>query len=245
MDTKILEEIGLAPSEIAVYSALLKTGSAKVGLLIKEVSLHRSRVYEAINRLIEKGLVSYVIKNNVKFFSASAPERLLSYVEEQKEKLNKKEEDIKKILPELIKKASLMPQAEAHVLYGKEGFKTMRKDVLKQGKDIYLIGGKGKEYGAFEYFFPNFDKERIKKKIKFKILTDFGVKQIKENKELKLAEFRELPEGYSTPAVINIYGDRVVNVLWKEDIPLCFMIINKDIADSYRKWFELMWKMNK
>jgi sugar-specific transcriptional regulator TrmB len=244
IDTKILEEIGLAPSEIVVYSALLKTGSAKVGVLIKEVSLHRSRVYEAINRLIEKGLVSHVIKNNVKFFQASDPERLLSYVEEQKEKLNQKEADIRKILPELKKKASLMPNAEAHVLYGKEGFKTMRKDVLKQGQDVYLIGGKGKEYVALEYFFPGFDKERIKKKIKFKILTDFGVKDLKENQELKLAELRELPKDYSTPAVINIYGDRVVNVLWQNDIPICFMIINKDIADSYRKWFELIWKVS-
>jgi sugar-specific transcriptional regulator TrmB len=65
MDEKLLQEIGLAPTEISVYTALLKTGSAKVGVLIREVSLHRSRVYEAINRLIEKGLVSYIIKNNL------------------------------------------------------------------------------------------------------------------------------------------------------------------------------------
>ena len=54
---------------------------------MKRVNLHRSRVYEAINRLTEKGLVSYVIKNNIKFFEATDPERLLSYIEEQKEKL--------------------------------------------------------------------------------------------------------------------------------------------------------------
>ena len=81
MDSKILQEIGLANSEIIVYTTLLKTGSIKVGGLMREVSLHRSRVYEAINRLIEKGLVSYVIKENIKYFEASNPERLLSYIE--------------------------------------------------------------------------------------------------------------------------------------------------------------------
>ena len=91
MDAKLLQEIGLTNSEILVYTTLLKTGSIKVGQLIKEVSLHRSRVYEAINRLTDKGLVSYVIKNNVKFFEATDPERLLSYLEEQKERLNEKE----------------------------------------------------------------------------------------------------------------------------------------------------------
>src|SRR3989344_6425013 len=177
MDENLLQEIGLAPSEIAVYTALLKTGSAKVGVLIREVSLHRSRVYEAINRLIGKGLVSYVIKNNIKFFEATDPERLLSYIEEQKEKLDKKEETIKKILPELKKQISpLMPQAEAHVLYGKEGFKTMRKDVLKQKQTLYLIGAVGKEDKAVQYFFPNFEKLRVKSKIKMRVLYDSEVK---------------------------------------------------------------------
>jgi len=193
MDTKLLQEIGLTNSEITVYTTLLKTSSIKVGDLMKQISLHRSRVYEAINRLSDKGLVSYVIKNNIKYFEASDPERLLSYIEEQKEKLNQKESKIKKIIPELKKQVpTYIPHAEAHVFAGKEGFKTIRKDVLKQKQDLYLIGAVGKE-----------DK------------------------------------------FLNIYADRVVNVLWKGDTPTCFMIINKDIANSYRKWFDLLWKSAK
>ena len=245
MDTKILEEIGLANSEIKVYSALLNLGLAKVGQLIKEVNLHRSRIYEALSRLMDKGLVSNVIKNNVKYFQASNPEKLLGYVDEQKTKLDNKGKEIKKLLPELKKQFELKPEAEARVLSGKEGFKTMRLDCLKQKQDIYLIGGKGVEYSALEFFFPGFDKKRIKLGIKFKILADFGVQNIKENKQLKLAEFRTLPKEYTSPTVINIYGDRVVNVLWKDKEPLCFMIINKDIADSYRNWFDLLWRSAK
>lgn len=238
----LMKEIGLPNSEISVYVLLVKLGSSKASSLVRELGLHRSRIYEALSRLMDKGLVSSVIKNNIKYFSASNPEKLLEYVEEQKAKLESKQESIKKLLPELKKQFELKPEAEARVLYGKEGFKTMRNDCLKQKKDIYLIGGKGKEYQALEFFFPGFDKKRIKLGIRFRILADFGVQDIKENKELKLAEFKTLPKDFSSPAVINIYGDRVVNVLWKNLEPICFMIINKDIADSYRKWFELMWK---
>jgi sugar-specific transcriptional regulator TrmB len=242
MEEKLLQEIGLTNSEINVYTTLLKSGSIKVGDLMKQVNLHRSRVYEAINRLTEKGLVSYIIKNNIKFFEATDPERLLSYIEEQKEKLNEKESKIQKIIPELRKQIpSSLPHAEAHVFAGKEGFKTIRKDVLKQKQDLYLIGAVGKEDKFLQYFFPNFNKLRIKNKIKWKILYDGEVKGKKITK-LPLMETKFLPKEYSSPAVINIYGDKVVNVLWKEDNPLCFMIINKDIADSYRKWFELLWK---
>jgi len=242
MDKRLLEEIGLANSEIVVYSTLLKSGSIKVGDLMKQINFHRSRVYEAINRLIDKGLVSYVIKNNIKYFEASDPERLLTYIEEQKEKLGEKEESLKKIIPELKKQIpNLIPNAEAHVFYGKEGFKTIRKDVLKQKQTIYLIGAIGKEDRFLQYFFPNFNKLRIKEKIKWKILYDAEVRG-KPITKLDLMEVKYLPKEYSSPAVINIYADRVVNVLWNEDNPICFMIINKEIADSYRKWFELMWK---
>jgi hypothetical protein len=57
-----------------------------------------------------------------------------------------------------------------------------------------------------------------------------------------LMESKCLPKEYSSPAVINIYADRVVNVLWQGENPICFMLINKEIADAYRKWFDLMWK---
>ena len=172
MSTKLLREIGLTPSEIDIYLTLLKAGSIKAGELTKEVNLHRSRVYEAINRLLEKGLISYIIKNNIKYFEASDPENLITYIEEQKEQLNERESSIKILIPELKNLVStLKPHAEAHVLYGKEGFKTMRKDVLKQKQTLYLIGAVGKEDQSLKYFFPNFDKLRIKNKIKQKWLT--------------------------------------------------------------------------
>ena len=227
MQYSVLQDIGLSPSEIEVYTSLLKTGSAKVGILLREIPLHRSRIYEAINRLLKKGLISYVIKNNVKYFQATDPERLLTYLEEQKKELNKKEERLKKLLPELKKKVSEgIPQAEAHIYFGKEGFKTMRNDVLKQKQDIYLIGALGKENEVLKYFFANFEKERIKNKIKWHVLFDNEVIGKKITK-LPLMESRFLPKEYSNPTVINIYADRVVNVLWNEDNPICFMIIKK------------------
>ena len=61
----------------------------------------------------------------------------------------------------------------------------------------------------------------------------------------KYFETRFLPDELESPAVINIFGDRVVNVLWKNDEPICFLLINKEIADSYRKYFDYLWKQAK
>jgi len=242
MDTRILEDVGLTRSEREIYLALLKTGQTPSGKLTKEVDMHRSRVYESLNRLMEKGLVSYVIKNGVKHFSAATPERLLAYVEDQETLLGEKKKELAQFIPELKKLIDpLKPEAEAHVLSGPEGFKTMRRDVLKVKKDIYMIGAKGKEYEALHYFFPQFEKLRVQHKIFWHILFDSEAPEW-DSPTKKLVAIRRLPKTYSTPTAINIYGDRTVSVLWKGKYPLCFMIINKDVADSYRKWFRLLWE---
>lgn len=116
----------------------------------------------------------------------------------------------------------------------------MRNDVLKQKQDLYLIGALGKENKVLQYYFPHFENERIKLGIKWNVLFDHRLKG-KKITQLSLMACRFLPETYSGPKVINIYADRVVNVLWQGNEPLCFMVINKDIADSYRKWFKLLW----
>ena len=58
----------------------------------------------------------------------------------------------------------------------------------------------------------------------------------------KLFEGKALPKGYDSNGVVNIFGNKVAIVLWKEKYPSGFMIENKDIADSFRKWFSLIYK---
>ncbi len=242
LDPQILENTNLTMSEIKVYLALLRTGSTKIGTLTKEVGLHRSRVYDAVNKLSDKGLVSYLIMKNVKFFEASDPNNLVSYIEEEREKLDEKKNKIKKIIPELEKILSpCRSRSEARVFVGKEGFKAVRRDILRQKQNLYLIGGVGKEDKFLKYFFPSFNRMRIKNKIKWKVLYDHEVKG-KKISRLELMEVKFLPKEFSTPAIINIYADRVVNILWEGDEPTCFMIINKNVANSYIKWFNLLWK---
>ena len=70
MDTKILERVGLTKNEIKIYLALLELGTTTTGPLTRKAGIHASRVYESLNNLIKKGLVSFVIKANIKHFSA-------------------------------------------------------------------------------------------------------------------------------------------------------------------------------
>jgi|SRR3989338_6874529 len=235
MDTKTLEEIGLTKNQSAVYISLLKLGSATAQQIMKESGLHRSRVYDSLEKLQQAGLASSVVKDYKQYFQAVKPEKLLEYIDEKKEA-------IKQIIPEL-KQLEGMKKEEinASVYKGKEGLKTIHSEMLKEGKDIYVLGAKGLIYSELKYFMPNFERDRLKKKMRWICLWDKKEVKDKMMKE-PLFEGRSLPKGFESNGVANIFGNKVAIVLWKERYPTGFMIENKDIADAFRKWFRLLMK---
>ena len=60
MNKDLLKSIGLTDIEIEVYLAIIDLGSCLAGEIARKTGIHRRTVYDAINRLIEKGLVSYI-----------------------------------------------------------------------------------------------------------------------------------------------------------------------------------------
>ena len=80
MDVKILAQLGLNNTEVKVYFALLKLDKSTVGPIVKESMIPDSKIYYILETLKEKGLVSYIIKNKVKYFQASDPKNLLTII---------------------------------------------------------------------------------------------------------------------------------------------------------------------
>src|SRR3989344_4717573 len=133
MDTVLLEGLGLTKNEVRVYLALLELGSTPAGPIIKKVGMHRSAVYDLIDLLTDKGLVSYVIKANRKYFEAQDPDRLLEYLDSKRQDINKKELELKKLLPELQLKRTLSKEEQEGTLYkGKKGLKSIFEDIIKE-----------------------------------------------------------------------------------------------------------------
>jgi len=234
MDTKNLEKMGLTRNESIVYISLLRLGITSAQNLVKESELHRSRVYDCLESLQRKGLVSFVVKDYKKYFQAAEPDKLLDYIDEQKEV-------VKQILPELKKIEGIKrEEISASVYKGKEGLKTIHSEMLKEAKDIMVLGAKALIYSELQYFLPNFERERIKKGMKWTCLWD--KKEYKKRIPNKSGiQGKVLPEGFDSNGVVNIFGNKVAIVLWKEKYPSGFMIDNKDIADAFRKWFEIIY----
>ena len=66
MNESLLEKIGLTKSEIKVYLALLELGCSATGKIVEKSKASSSKIYEILDRLMQKGLVSFIIKSGIK-----------------------------------------------------------------------------------------------------------------------------------------------------------------------------------
>ena len=232
---KAFEELGLTKVESEVYFAILELGSCLAGQITTKTGIHRRTVYDVIERLIQKGLVNYIITNNRKYFEAVNPERLNEMIEEKKEALNSE-------MPVLKQMFEFSRDKKETVFYkGKQAMKGVFNDQIGVGKEILIFGASTNADGGLKYYFPHVNKERVKKKIKVKIIFD---EHARGKVKIPLSEIRYLPKEYGSPAATNIYGDKVAIILWS-DHPIGILIKNADIAESYKRFFELMWKSAK
>ncbi len=236
-----LTQLGLSPSEAKVYLALLELGSAQAGLITKRSNINRSNCYDALQRLLEKGLVSYVITANRKQFQAEKPERFLEMLKDQEQEIKQKELLTKEILPQLLLKSKFSTKRSEATLYkGKRGVKTIFEDILKS-KEYWVIGSSGKFQEVLGPFFKIFQKRVRKNKVKCKLIASENVR----NTEITFhAETRYLPSEYITPISTLIYKNKVAIISWTEN-PSGFVLDDQQTTDSYRTYFRFMWEKAK
>jgi HTH-type transcriptional regulator, sugar sensing transcriptional regulator len=247
MDTKILEEIGLTNSEIKVYLALLKIGQSTKKDIVKESQITPSKLYEITDKLIEKGMISYIKKNKVLHFSASPPEQVIDFINLKKQDLDKQTKEFEKMIPDLksLKKDS---ETNIEVLTGWKGMRTAYKTMLntlgKNETDHVIVATPGEDKRKVEMFFQKLHLERREKQIHLKMIINKEDKkwarEILNNKKYDHIKFIE----QSSPAEINFYKDTVMIVLLTK-IPSITIIKNKFLADSYKTYFDTLWKTAK
>ena len=64
-----IRELGLTENEAKVYLILLRDGEMNPSEISQKLSLHRGYVYDALERMREKGVANLSVKQNKKYFS--------------------------------------------------------------------------------------------------------------------------------------------------------------------------------
>ncbi len=253
MSTQFLERLGLTKGEANVYAASVDLGSTTAGAIIKKTGLQRSAVYFCLDSLIKKGLIGYVVKNNRKHFEANKPESLAQLLSERKKEIEKQEMELKEFIPLLFKKREQKPEKwqEAKIYDGWNGVLNAFFDAiepLNAGSEAYAFSPTADYGGADSKRVRNLitrvRMERSKKKVRLNMLMCEDLRNTlgKDQERTRYTEVRYLPKGeMTTPAVVNLYGDITLIVLWSK-IPLAFFIRSRGVADSFRNYFNVIWK---
>ena len=242
MVLEILRKVGLSDGEIKVYSSLLDLGKAPLNKIHERTGIERRNIYDILNKLIERGLVTYIKENKRRLFEISHPNKIIGYVEEKKHELDITKQEIEKELPSIIEKYNFKkPDINAEIFRGIEGVKAVWEDMLNY-KEVYWIGSGRYVPKRLSIWFSNYNRRRVKQKVKWlNLMRNEMKKEIK--KPLEFEQIKFLPKEFSgNPTAIGIYGNKIVNFLLGEDF-FAFVIENKEIAENYKKYNKFLWNI--
>ena len=249
MDETLLEKLGLTKGEIKVYLALNKLIEATVGPIGKHSKVSKSKIYDILDKLIEKGLVGYITKQGTKYFTANDPHMILEYLAKKENELKKTKEEISELIPQLLlQRSSAKKQRTAEMYEGFHGIRAIREELMqifKPKNTLLVLGAPKIANEKWEAWFLDFHKKRIKNKINMNIIYNANAKSYgKIRKNMRYTKVKYLPHKLISPNWIDIFPEAVLFVMVLKN-PIAFVVRDKELANSFRAYFDIMWKNSK
>lgn len=239
-----LQSLDLSEKETKTYLASLELGPNTVQNIAGKAGINRPTAYLQIESLKAKGLMSEFQKGKRTFFTAEAPGRLLSLLNNFQRELDSKKEEISRMLPllnNLFAGAGERPMVR--FLEGTEGAMTLQANFLSvKNKTIFSFTNLDKLFEIFPKHELEYSQKRIAKGIKSRVIyTRQGGPLAGANDPRKLRETKYLPpEKLPIKADITVYDNKVALATYKTK-PISVVIESQEIADTLRALFGLIW----
>lgn len=238
MKKEVLADLGLSKNEIEVYLKLLEMRTAKAMEIAKATRLHRPNVYDALTRLVRKGLVGYYTRENTKIYEVVDPEQLMNL-------LKAKEIKLQKIIPELkIMQLEAKPPSSVTILEGIAGARKTLMDLVTNTKELYVLGAPQdlpKDLG--EGWLKQWHSKRIANKVMFHHIVneDYPAHRVKIIRGLKYADIKFLPKEYNAPNSLFI-NDNGITLMFQHPF-MCINIIRSDVAKTFKQYYKMLEKI--
>ena len=142
-----LTKLGLTNGEARVYLSMIQIGPSKVGKIVELSRVSYSKIYGVLDRLISKGLASYSIQNNIKYFQSLEPTRLNDYVEKKEDELKEQKRQVTEIINNLTKTVYASKRSTSEIFIGEKSLRLVYTILLSNSK-------KG---DVLRYFYPYAD----------------------------------------------------------------------------------------
>lgn len=235
-------EIGFSENEIKVYLGLLDLGQSTIGPISAKSSVQPTKAYLALDRLVERGLVSYVHKSHTKYFQTSDPQTILGIVMEQEEKA-------KAILPYLKQKQKNPVHVRDAELYdGKSAIRSLYDTLIDSmvSGDYYYAFALKNEYPLSEsaqLFFRQKHQLLSQKGIDDRIIVHEDVRADFDKIFADIPGVKICYVNADLPIGLAITKGRVINTIWHGQ-PTAIEIRSERLAEQYKKFFLHIWNQH-
>ncbi len=241
---EILTRFKLSRTSAKIYLTLLELKKAGADTIAKKISNYKPNVYEALDKLVNKGLATYVFEGKKKSYMPINPEKLISTLEESKQKEIEKYEELKKdlqtILPEILSKYKNEKEKDSFEIYrNKEGYRALILEILRENPKFW----KGFGNLQVQKFFP-YDFKRWFKNIEIRLFSTKSKEmneRIKEAKKTTKVAIKWLPEELQMPVVWTIFGNNLLILIYEPDI-IALRIKSEQVVKTFSSQFEYLWK---
>jgi len=239
----IITEAGFSDKETAVYLTILKVGRGTVMEVAKSAGVDRTTTYRILQDLLKIPLVQTFKEGKKAQWAALHPRYLVDYIQ-------KKKKVVQELFPELEALYNLNEEKPKLAYFeGEEGLADLIQQMVSETKyrgEFLSFSAPGAASGYFTTKkFLEVAKERVKKQIMSRILIpniegipDYKVGEDWKNwRHVKIVD----PEKFPFKASFDIWNNMVA-ILTVRSHPIGVVIESKDISDTLRSVFEMVWQ---
>jgi sugar-specific transcriptional regulator TrmB len=228
-----LISIGFGEKDSEIYLALMKLSRASLAEIMKKTSIERRTIYDVLERLIQKGWVSYFEENSKKYYIAANPELILKDLEQ-------KNQEFEKIIPQLKALEEKSSEAKVEILKGVKGLRTIFLEIIHLKEMHYAFGNiapfiSDKKYTpAVKEFLEYLEGREIHEKVIYP--------KGEPIKKIKGGQYKEINKELIPPTPTIIYGNVTAQFIFTDPITI-IKITNKEITDTNRNYFDTFWRI--
>lgn len=229
--------LGLSDKEAKVYLALTETGTATVAKIGQQASINRVTTYDILEKLKQKGLVSYFTKKKIRYFTATNPEIVL-------EEFEKRTNNLRLSLPKLKRLTGETSHPRVRYFEGLEGIKAIYADTLTSKTEILNFSNSSEIRKQWAKYDDEYVTKRAKKNIHLRGICpkDKAGEVVHSEDEKYYRKMRLVPSHqFDFTNEINIYDDKVSIISFKEEL-IGMIIESHEIASSQRALFDMCWQ---
>lgn len=224
----MLEELGFSNTEAQLFITLRKHGACTVSELARKSGIARRSVYDNLNPLMHKGIVSSVKENDTQVYRACAP-KALSELYSQRIALVTKE-----LQTLTVPTSGKEPTVE--LFTGRQGIKLILADIIENSDEHWAFGHLEHLHETMKHPIQQFLRRKEQSNHTERFLGEKGV----PFNTIQKGEYKVLPKKHMPPAPVIIYANSVALFIETEN-PYTIKITHPTVAQSYREYFKKYW----